>query len=121
MAIHIYGQTTEHEEVEIRGSVEDLTQLFITIGRALLENTQRTDTLYTADGEGYYIVVNPTDAVDSPLPYEHFLKEQKHAPKARLEEGLDFHSTWNDCSGPGPIKPEDCQWCVWVKQYLEDR
>lgn len=72
MNLHIFGQRAHHDTVNIIGEPEDLRRLAEAITRAA-DHGQGKSSHFTADGEGYMVVVKAVEGADywatAELPY----------------------------------------------------
>lgn len=54
--LHIYAQSSWHDEAWIAGNREGLTRLRDAIDKALLDGKGNSDHVFTTDGEGYRVI-----------------------------------------------------------------
>jgi hypothetical protein len=90
--LHVYGQYSQHDEVEIVGNRNALVALQIVIDHALKFGVAET-TQMTSDGEGYGVVVKLDDKPwDSPawetkhLPYSNPVSRGMPDPRTRIDQ-----------------------------------
>ena len=85
--LHVYASEHPHEEVYLAGTPDALRKVGAAIDRALVSKRPEFAPTFTADGEGFVVVVMPCDEMaDTALPYAHTRTGEGRLPMLTAED-----------------------------------
>lgn len=104
--MHVYGQVSGHDPVEIRGTTEALVALRDALTKAIEGDGVSEAVAVTSDGEGYTVQVRRINVLNllGPLPYDGFCGREGWAEWR--------HEAWK--APPEPFDPEIHRVMVFV-------